>query len=303
MDSEQTEIFGAYTETKGGLQVFASPVDYYWYYYISSYYGFQKNPNTGAEELHRGVDIAVPNGTMLHAAHDGTVMEAAYDSYYGNYVVITDSKGYTTKYAHMDSLNVSAGQSVKKGDNIGKSGNTGSSTGSHLHIECLYNGEYYNPLFYFEAGEQTIYGETPGGTGGGTGNVIPPESYDDATVQTLMREANRYLGMPYTFGGTAPASFDCSGFVCWVFTNSGVHNLPRTTAQGIYDQCTSVSASEAKAGDLIFFTKTYNAGRTVTHVGIYCGNGTMVHCGDPIQYTSINTSYWQSHFYGFGRLN
>ena len=303
MDSEQTEIFGAYTETKGGLQVFASPVDYYWYYYISSYYGYRKNPNTGAEELHRGVDIAVPTGTFVYAAHDGTVTEATYDSYYGNYVVITDSKGYTTKYAHMDSLNVSAGQSVKKGDDIGKSGNTGSSTGSHLHIECLYNGEYYNPLFYFEAGEQTIYGETPGGTGGGTGNVIPPESYDDATVQTLMREANRYLGMPYTFGGTAPASFDCSGFVCWVFSNSGVHNLPRTTAQGIYDQCTSVSASEAKAGDLIFFTKTYNAGRTVTHVGIYCGNGTMVHCGDPIQYTSINTSYWQSHFYGFGRLN
>ena len=303
MDSEQTEIFEAYTETKGGLQVFASPVDYYWYYYISSYYGYRKNPNTGAEELHRGVNIAVPTGTLVYAAHDGMVTEAAYDSYYGNYVVITDSKGYTTKYAHMDSLNVSAEQSVKKGDNIGKSGNTGSSTGSHLHIECLYNGEYYNPLFYFEAGEQTIYGETPGGTGGGTGNVIPPESYDDETVQTLMREANRYLGMPYTFGGTAPTSFDCSGFVCWVFSNSGVHNLPRTTAQGIYDQCTPVSAADAKAGDLIFFTKTYNAGRTVTHVGIYCGNGTMVHCGDPIQYTSINTSYWQSHFYGFGRLN
>lgn len=303
MDTEQAEIFAAYTETKGGLQVFGTPVDYYWYYYISSYYGYRKNPNTGAEELHRGVDIAVPTGTVVYAAHDGTVMQAAYDSYYGNYVVITDSKGYTTKYAHMDSLTVSAGQSVKKGDTVGKSGNTGSSTGSHLHIECLYNGEYYNPLFYFEAGTQTIYGETPGGTGGGTGNVIPPDSYDDATVQALMTEANKYLGMPYTFGGTPPSSFDCSAFVCWVFSNSGVHDLPRTTAQGIYDQCTPVSAADAKAGDIIFFTGTYNAGRPVTHVGIYCGNGTMVHCGDPIQYTSINTSYWQSHFYGFGRLN
>ena len=303
MDTEQAEIFAAYTETKGGLQVFGTPADYYWYYYISSYYGYRKNPNTGAEELHRGVDIAVPTGTVVYAAHDGTVTQAAYDSYYGNYVVITDSKGYTTKYAHMDSLNVSAGQSVKKGDTVGESGNTGSSTGSHLHIECLYNGEYYNPLFYFEAGTQTIYGETPGGTGGGTGNVIPPDSYDDATVQALMTEANKYLGMPYTFGGTPPSSFDCSAFVCWVFSNSGVHDLPRTTAQGIYDQCTPVSAADAKAGDIIFFTGTYNAGRPVTHVGIYCGNGTMVHCGDPIQYTSINTSYWQSHFYGFGRLN
>ena len=303
MDTEQAEIFAAYTETKGGLQVFGTPVDYYWYYYVSSYYGYRKNPNTGAEELHRGVDIAVPTGTVVYAAHDGTVMQADYDSYYGNYVVITDSKGYTTKYAHMDSLTVSAGQSVKKGDTVGKSGNTGSSTGSHLHIECLYNGEYYNPLFYFEAGTQTIYGETPGGNGGGTGNAIPPDSYDDATVQALMTEANRYLGMPYTFGGTPPSSFDCSAFVCWVFSNSGVHDLPRTTAQGIYDQCTPVSAADAKAGDIIFFTGTYNAGRPVTHVGIYCENGTMVHCGDPIQYTSINTSYWQSHFYGFGRLN
>ena len=303
MDTEQAEIFAAYTETKGGLQVFGTPADYYWYYYISSYYGYRKNPNTGAEELHRGVDIAVPTGTVVYAAHDGTVTQAAYDSYYGNYVVITDSKGYTTKYAHMDSLTVSAGQSVKKGDTVGESGNTGSSTGSHLHIECLYNGEYYNPLFYFEAGTQTIYGETPGGTGGGTGNVIPPDSYDDATVQALMTEANKYLGMPYTFGGTPPSSFDCSAFVCWVFSDSGVHDLPRTTAQGIYDQCTPVSAADAKAGDIIFFTGTYNAGRPVTHVGIYCGNGMMVHCGDPIQYTSINTSYWQSHFYGFGRLN
>ena len=140
------------------------------------------------------MDIAVPTGTDVYAAHDGTVMEAAYDTYYGNYVVITDQQGYTTKYAHMDSLTVSAGQSVTKGDPIGKSGNTGSSTGSHLHIECLYNGEYYNPLFYFEAGTQTLYGERPGGNGG---NVIPPESYDDAAVEALMREANKYLGMIY----------------------------------------------------------------------------------------------------------
>ena len=303
MNEEQKEIYALYNETHGLTQQFYTPLNLYWYSYVSSYYGYRINPVTGQEQFQRGVDIAVPTGTTVLAAMDGTVTTATYDASYGNYVVIEDSNGYCTKYAHMDTLSVSAGQTVTHGTTIGTTGNTGSSTGSHLHIECLYNGEYYNPLFYFEAGEQTIYGETPGGTGGGTGNVIPPESYDDATVQTLMREANRYLGMPYTFGGTAPASFDCSGFVCWVFTNSGVHNLPRTTAQGIYDQCTPVSAADAKAGDIIFFTGTYNAGRPVTHVGIYCGNGTMVHCGDPIQYTSINTSYWQSHFYGFGRLN
>jgi len=303
MDSEQKEIYALYNETHGLTQQFYTPLNLYWYNYVSSYYGYRINPVTGAEQLHRGVDIAVPTGTTVLAAMDGTVTTAAYDSYYGNYIVIEDSNGYCTKYAHMDTLSVSAGQTVKHGDSIGTTGNTGSSTGSHLHIECLYNGEYYNPLFYFEAGEGTLYGETPA-SGSGGGNAISPDSYDDAAVQALMEEAAKYLGYPYVWGGSSPStSFDCSGFVCWVFTNSGVHNLPRTTAQGIYDQCTPVSAADAKAGDIIFFTGTYNSAGSVSHVGIYCGNGTMIHCGDPIKYASINTSYWQSHFYAFGRLS
>ena len=303
MDSGQKEIYALYNETHGLTQQFYTPLNLYWYNYVSSYYGYRINPVTGVEQLHRGVDIAVPTGTTVLAAMDGTVTAAAYDSYYGNYIVIEDSNGYCTKYAHMDTLSVSAGQTVKHGDTIGTTGNTGSSSGSHLHIECQYNGEYYNPLFYFEAGEGTLYGEA-GAPGSGGGNAIPPDSYDDATVQALMEEAARYLGYPYVWGGSSPStSFDCSGFVCWVFTNSGVHNLPRTTAQGIYDQCTPVSAADAKAGDIIFFTGTYNSGGAVSHVGIYCGNGTMIHCGDPIGYANINSSYWQSHFYAFGRLN
>ena len=303
MNEEQKEIYALYNETHGLTQQFYTPLNLYWYSYVSSYYGYRINPVTGQEQFHRGVDIAVPTGTIVLAAMDGTVTTAAYDASYGNYVVIEDSNGYCTKYAHMDTLSVSTGQAVTHGTTIGTTGNTGSSTGSHLHIECLYNGEYYNPLFYFDVGEGTLYGESPGG-GGSPGNVIPPDSYDDATVQALMEEAARYLGYPYVWGGSSPStSFDCSGFVCWVFTNSGVHNLPRTTAQGIYDQCTPVSAADAKAGDIIFFTGTYNSPGPVSHVGIYCGNGVMIHCGDPIKYASINTPYWQSHFYSFGRLN
>ena len=303
MNEEQKEIYALYNETHGLTQQFYTPLNLYWYSYVSSYYGYRINPVTGQEQFHRGVDIAVPTGTTVLAAMDGTVTTATYDASYGNYVVIEDSNGYCTKYAHMDTLSVSAGQTVTHGTTIGTTGNTGSSTGSHLHIECLYNGEYYNPLFYFDVGEGTLYGESPGG-GGSPGNVIPPDSYDDATVQALMEEAARYLGYPYVWGGSSPStSFDCSGFVCWVFTNNGVHNLPRTTAQGIYDQCTPVSAADAKAGDIIFFTGTYNSPGTVSHVGIYCGNGVMIHCGDPIKYASINTPYWQSHFYSFGRLN
>ena len=303
MNSEQKEIYALYNETHGLTQQFYTPLNLYWYNYVSSYYGYRINPVTGAEQLHRGVDIAVPTGTGVLAAMDGTVTTAAYDSYYGNYIAIEDSNGYCTKYAHLNTLGVGAGQSVKHGDTIGTTGNTGSSTGSHLHIECLYNGEYYNPLFYFEAGEGTLYGET-GAPGSGGGNAIPPDFYDDVAVQALMEEAAKYLGYPYVWGGSNPStSFDCSGFVCWVFTNSGVHNLPRTTAQGIYDQCTPVSAADAKAGDIIFFTGTYKSAGAVSHVGIYCGSQTMVHCGDPIKYANINTSYWQSHFYAFGRIS
>ena len=139
---------------------------------------------------------------------------------------------------------------------------------------------------------------------GGTNNGIPSEAYNDATFAKLINEAEKYLGYPYVFGGSSPStSFDCSGFVCWVYTHSGVHNLPRTTAQGIYNQCTRVSSSEAKPGDLVFFQGTYNAGETVTHIGIYVGNNRMLHCGSPIQYTSIDTNYWRSHFYAFGRLS
>ena len=302
MDADQKEVYALYNETHGLLQRFYTPLDLYWYNYVSSYYGWRIHPATGAEQLHRGLDIAVPVGTPVLAAMDGTVTTAAYDSYYGNYVVIEDD-GYCTKYAHMDTLSVRAGQTVTHGTKIGTMGNTGSSAGSHLHIECLFNGEYFNPLFYFEAGEGTLYGEAQG-AGSGGGNAIPPDAYDDASVQALMEEAAKYIGFPYVWGGSSPStSFDCSGYVCWVFTNSGVHNLPRTTAQGIYDQCTPVPAADAKAGDIIFFTGTYNSAGPVSHVGIYCGNGVMAHAGDPIKYSSINTPYWQSHFYAFGRLN
>lgn len=120
----------------------------------------------------------------------------------------------------------------------------------------------------------------------------------------LFAEAEKYLGMPYVFGGSTPeTSFDCSGFVCYATTHSGVYDLPRTTAQGIYNQCIKISPSEAKRGDIIFFQGTYNAGETVTHVGFYAGDGKMLHCGDPIQYTSTQTDYWKSHFYAFGRLD
>ena len=133
---------------------------------------------------------------------------------------------------------------------------------------------------------------------------IPGEALADPDFAALITEAEKYLGFPYVWGGSSPStSFDCSGFVCYVFSNSGVHNLPRTTAQGIYNQCAHIAPSEAKPGDIIFFTGTYDSPGPVSHVGIYVGNNMMIHCGSPIQYVRTDSSYWTQHFYAFGRLN
>ena len=136
----------------------------------------------------------------------------------------------------------------------------------------------------------------------------PPDEYtvnsaymSDPTFATLITEAEKYLNYPYVWGGSNPdTSFDCSGFVSYVLTNSGLVNTGRLGAQGLYNVCTPVSRANAKPGDLIFFTGTYDT-LGVSHVGIYVGDNVMLHCGDPIQYSAINTSYWQSHFYAFGR--
>ena len=116
-------------------------------------------------------------------------------------------------------------------------------------------------------------------------------------------EAEKYLGYPYVWGGASPStSFDCSGYVSWVINNCGVGwSFGRLSAEGIRQICSYVSPADAKPGDLIFFEKTYNT-TGASHIGIYVGNNTMLHCGDPIQYTSISSDYWQSHFLQFGRL-
>lgn len=143
---------------------------------------------------------------------------------------------------------------------------------------------------------------TPGG-GEYTDYEIPPEALSDERFAAMIAEAEKYLGYPYVWGGSSPStSFDCSGFVCWVINHSGVGNVGRTTAQGIFNYTTPIAPSEAKPGDIIFFTGTYDSGSAVSHVGIYVGNGMMIHCGNPISYASVNTPYWQSHFYAYGRL-
>lgn len=132
---------------------------------------------------------------------------------------------------------------------------------------------------------------------------IPGEALTDEKFRKMITEAEKYLGYPYVWGGSSPStSFDCSGFVSWVINHCGNGwNVGRQTANGLMGKCDIIPKSEAKLGDLIFFQKTYNTSGA-SHVGIYVGNGMMIHCGNPISYASIETSYWRQHYYCMGRI-
>ena len=134
---------------------------------------------------------------------------------------------------------------------------------------------------------------------------IPPEALADPDFAALIAEAEKYLGYPYVWGGSKPStSFDCSGFVCYVLDKSGVYPMSRTTAQGIFNQTSKIRPAEAKPGDIIFFTGTYDSAGAVSHVGIYVGDNMMLHCASGgVQYARMDSKYWTEHFYAFGRLN
>lgn len=308
MNTDQREICEILLQTKGNRQYVKNVFGTNWLPYVTSYYGYRVHPISGEKNYHTGVDIGMSQGTQILAGHDGTVTLAGEAGDYGLCVAI-EGEAYeghtlTTKYGHCSQILVSVGQEVKAGDVIAKVGSTGNSTGSHLHLEVLVDGQYMNPLYFADTGD-TSERHLPTAGAGGTGSYfdydIPPEALADEQFAAMIAEAEKYLGYPYVWGGASPStSFDCSGYVSWVVNHSG-WNFGRLTADGLLGVCTPVSSADARPGDLIFFQGTYNTSGA-SHVGIYVGNGMMIHCGDPISYANINTSYWQQHFYTFGRL-
>ena len=158
----------------------------------------------------------------------------------------------------------------------------------------LYNRTFGHRDYLFDLNSLPTYG--------GNGYTIPPEALSDERFARMIEEAEKHLGTPYVWGGYAPGGFDCSGFVSWVINHCGNGwNYGRLTAEGIRQVCAYVSPDDAKPGDIIFFQKTYDT-VGASHVGIYVGNGMMIHCGKPVQYTTIHTDYWNNHFLQFGRL-
>lgn len=164
----------------------------------------------------------------------------------------------------------------------------------------LLNNTYGNRDYLFDLDSLTTYGAR----GSGSNYKVPPEALSDKRFARMLHEAEKYLGYPYVWGGSSPStSFDCSGYVSWVINHCGNGwNYGRLGAEGLRQICARVSPANARPGDLIFFQYTYPCGPGASHVGIYVGNGMMIHCGNPIQYTSVKSAYWQQHFLSYGRL-
>jgi len=292
MDAEQLDRFRLLMATHGNRQHTGSPFDFNWLPFVTSHYGYRIHPIRGGMARHWGIDIGLPTGTEILATQDATVTFAGNAGGYGLLVVLDNGAGLVTRYAHCSALLVSAGQTVEMGDVIALVGSTGDSTGPHLHYEIIRHGQHLNPLFFALTNHHLAW------SGGGiAGSAMTP-----AQFAALYAEARSHLGKPYVYGANGPNAFDCSSFVCWVFTHSGVYNLPRTTVQGIYNQTAPVPWGMHQPGDIIFFHSTYSTTDWITHVGVYVGGGHMIHAGSPVQYANINTPFWQRHFAGFGRL-
>lgn len=280
LTEEQQQQYQIYVESKGNRPFMATPVEYDWTASVVGMYGKRCEGNRIIQ--HDTLDISMPAGTEVFTPLNGTVSTVGSGS-----VTIQSERGYEVTYSSLGTVSVRRGQAVEKGDTIGKTGS------GALKLSFSQNGTPYNPYFYFQTG-------TGYAIGAGVG-VSGHPAMGDAAFQSMLTIAEAQLGTPYVWGGSSPGGFDCSGFVCYVLNQSGVRNVGRATAQGLYDLCSPVSLADARPGDLIFFTGTYRSSNPVTHVGIYVGNGQMIHAGDPIHYSSINTSYWQSHYYAMGR--
>lgn len=275
MTEEEKSLYEIYMTSKGNRVFFGSPFEYDWHQNIIGNYGYRAS-GTNVNE-YEYLEVLMPQGTKILSVMDGTVHDIS-----GGAITLESEKGYRVKITNCTNIRVSEGESVEEGDVIAKVNSQG-----NVRISFTYRWTSFNPYFYLDVGEGSVYGAG--------GNV-------SARAGALINEAMRYRGVPYVWGGYSPSGFDCSGFVSYAINHCGAGwNVGRLTAEGLRGICRSVPSSQAQAGDLIFFQGTYNT-PGASHVGIYLGNGQMIHCGKPVQVTSINTSYWQQHFMCFGRL-
>ena len=272
LNAEQREMYDIYQITKGNRIMFGSPVDLNWHNGILYGYGYQCSGDMVIENSQ--TEVLVPSGTPVLSVMDGQVVRIA-----SGVITLKNEKGYTVKIGGC--TNIAVGTEVTKGQPIAQIGSAGKMT-----LSFSYRNNSFNPYFYLNVGSIL--------------DSVEVEATGKAAQ--LIANAEQYLGTPYVWGGYSPSGFDCSGFVSYVVNNCGAgFSFGRLTAESWRQQCSIISASQARPGDLIFFQGTYNTSGA-SHVGIYLGDGEMIHCGNPVKISSINTAYWQQHFYCYGRI-
>lgn len=274
LNAEQREMYDIYQITKGNRIMFGSPVDLNWHNSILYGYGYQCSGDMVIEKSQ--MEVLVPSGTPVLSVMDGQVVRIA-----SGVITLKNEKGYTVKIGGCTNVTVPVGTEVTKGQPIAQIGSAGKMT-----LSFSYRNNSFNPYFYLNVGSIL--------------DSVEVEATGKAAQ--LIAKAEQYLGTPYVWGGYSPSGFDCSGFVSYVVNNCGAgFSFGRLTAESWRQQCSIISASQARPGDLIFFQGTYNTSGA-SHVGIYLGDGKMIHCGNPVKISSINTAYWQQHFYCYGRI-
>lgn len=274
LNAEQREMYDIYQITKGNRIMFGSPVDLNWHNGILYGYGYQCSGDMVIENSQ--MEVLVPSGTPVLSVMDGQVVRIA-----SGVITLKNEKGYTVKIGGCTNITVPVGTEVTKGQPIAQIGSAGKMT-----LSFSYRNNSFNPYFYLNVGSIL--------------DSVEVEATGKAAQ--LIANAEQYLGTPYVWGGYSPSGFDCSGFVSYVVNNCGAgFSFGRLTAESWRQQCSIISASQARPGDLIFFQGTYNTSGA-SHVGIYLGDGEMIHCGNPVKISSINTAYWQQHFYCYGRI-
>ena len=274
LNAEQREMYDIYQITKGNRIMFGSPVDLNWHNSILYGYGYQCSGDMVIENSQ--MEVLVPSGTPVLSVMDGQVVRIA-----SGVITLRNEKGYTVKIGGCTNITVPVGTEVTKGQPIAQIGSAGKMT-----LAFSYRNNSFNPYFYLNVGSIL--------------DSVEVEATGKAAQ--LIAKAEQYLGTPYVWGGYSPSGFDCSGFVSYVVNNCGAgFSFGRLTAESWRRQCSIISASQARPGDLIFFQGTYNTSGA-SHVGIYLGDGKMIHCGNPVKISSINTAYWQQHFYCYGRI-
>lgn len=293
---------------KGSFTFMKSPVTKDWKLEVIKKFGYSINPDTNQKEYYNAMDITLEDG-KVYAVVDGTVYFGSDE--FGQYLEILTYAGNKVRYSNLTSFTVLEGQEVKAGAEISSLANT-TTADSFLRLQLINKeNNFLDPYFYLISNTDKLsdayivdFSQNNGYNNNPNYDFpsdVDFESYED-WVKALLEEAKKHLGKRYVFGSNGPNTFDCSSFVTWAFTHSGVKNMPRTTAQGIYNSTERISKDELRPGDIVFFTGTYDAGRPVTHVGIYVGDGTMIHAGDPVQYANLNSNYWKNHYYGAGRV-